>query len=72
MPPVLKVGEMLLGPYLQMTSLFSDLSMLSCVLMSGSLVFIVAYQLRILHHILPIRVLEMCKAVPVVGIFSQK
>lgn len=55
---------MLLGPYLQITSLFSDLSVLSRVVMPGSLVSTVANQLRVLHHILPIRVLlEMCIAV---------
>lgn len=54
---VFEIGEMLLKPYLQMNSLFSDLSMLPPVVMPGPLVAIAANLLLVLYHILLIKVL---------------
>lgn len=52
--PVLKLGEILLEPYSQVTSLFFYFSMLSPVVMPGSPVSVAVNLLLILHHILPI------------------
>ena len=52
--PILKVQEILLETYPQVTSLFSDLAILLSVVMPESLGSIAANLLLILHLILPV------------------